>query len=762
MAIGKVDAARRRERVEQRRAFLSGNEAAAEAARQIDFHVMGYFPITPSTEIPENIDAMYAEGEHHIRMIPADGEHGAAGICFGAAVGGGRVLNATSAQGLLFSLEELPVQAGLRLPMVLNLVTRTVSGPLDIHGDHSDLYYTLNTGWLILFARDPQAVYDMNLLAVRLGEHPEVRLPVIVAQDGFFTSHQKRPLHLLPDEAARAFVGEPEDRVGALDPRHPVTVGAYMNEPDQIQNKMQLHLAMEAARRVLPGLWEEYARLTGRRYGFVDAYRTEDAEAVVVLLGSAAETAKDAADALREEGFRVGVLTLDALRPFPAEEIARALAGAGVVLIGDRADSYGSGGGNLAHEVRAALQQAGETPLTLSRIYGLGGRDFTRADARHLFLEALEARRRPGSVPVFDYHGVTPGDPALRPEPVLPPLGEEEVSPHLVKVEQDETTGRLKVKVPPLAELNRAPARIVPGHGACPGCGIFPAVNGFLRALDGDVVLLFQTGCGEVVSTPYPRSAYRVTWVHNLFQNGAATLSGLVEMFHERQRRGEIPADRRLTFVMVSGDGGMDIGMGSAIGAALRGHGMIVLEYDNEGYMNTGSQLSYSTPLGHQTSTSGVGPAEFGKGFQHKDTPQIMAATHIPYVFTGCEAFPQDLAAKAAKAQWYADHGGFVYGKLLSSCPLNWRIGDDAGPAVLKAAVDSCFFPLYEVERGKTTLTYDPEAHGRRIPVEEWLKRMGKSRHLLEEPGRATLRAFADEVERRWRRLKAMHESPWL
>ena len=174
----------------QKLAFHSGNEAAALAARDIGFHVMGYFPITPSTEVAENLARMQANGEHEIVMIAGDGEHGAAGICYGAALGGGRVLNATSSQGLLYALEQLPVQAGTRVPMVLNLAARAVSAPLDIRGDHSDLYFALNTGWVILCARDPQAVYDLNFAAVRIGEHPDVRLPVIVAYDGFITSHQ--------------------------------------------------------------------------------------------------------------------------------------------------------------------------------------------------------------------------------------------------------------------------------------------------------------------------------------------------------------------------------------------------------------------------------------------------------------------------------------------------------------------------------------------------------------------------------------------
>lgn len=744
--------------------FGSGNEMAALAAKQINYHVMGYYPITPSTEIAENLDEMKAEGEHDTVLIPADGEHGAAGICYGASVGGGRVFNATSANGYLYAIEQMPVQSGTRFPMVLNLVTRSVSGPLDIRGDHSDLYFALNTGWVILLARDPQAAYDMNIVAVRVGEHPDVRLPVIVAFDGFFTSHQKRRVRYFEDDkVVQDFLGEPNSPYHALDPRNPVTIGPYMNDPDLINNKYQLKVAMDAAYRVIPQVLEEYAQLSGRDYPLVDTYRMEDAEAAIVLLNSAAETAKDVADKLRAEGLRVGVVSPNLFRPFPAKEIREALRGVKAVLIGERADSPGAHGGNLSHEVKSALKEDPDNrTLCLTRIYGLGGKDFYADDAEAFFRLALEAAAS-GRVEVpFDYHGVTRGDRVKPPVKVLPPFTKEEMNPGLVKVEQDPETGELKVQVPPAWALTEKTKLITSGHGACPGCGIFPALNLFFWGLEGDVVVLYQTGCAMVTTTGYPYSSHRVTYIHNLFQNGAPTLSGLVEMFHERKRRGELPAGEEITFVMVTGDGGMDIGMGPAIGTALRGHKMIILEYDNEGYMNTGSQLSYSTPLGHMTSTSHVGPHEQGKSFHHKDTPQIMAACNIPYVFTGSEAFPVDLVKKAAKAQWYARNVGLVYGKLLITCPLNWKSEERLGTRILEQAVNSCFFPLYEVERGNTRISYDPERSKKRVPTTEWLKLMGKTKHLLKPDFKPVLDRFDAEVERRWRRLKAMHEHPLL
>ncbi|GGC79658.1 hypothetical protein GCM10007216_07690 [Thalassobacillus devorans] len=750
--------------VNQQVSFESGNEMAAKAAAQINYHIMGYFPITPSTEIAQYLDQMKTRGEHDIQLIPADGEHGSAGICYGASVSGARVFNATSANGFLFMLEQLPVQSGTRFPMVLNLVTRAVSGPLDIRGDHSDLYYALNTGWVILTANTPQAVYDLNIMALKVAEHRAVRLPVIVAYDGFFTSHQKRKVLSFKDrKIVTEFIGErPADYPNAIDKNNPVTIGAHMNGDDLIHNNYQQSQAMYNAEKVFEEIREEYEKLSGRSYPTIETYAMEDAEAAVFLINSAAETAKDVVDRYRKQGKKVGVITPNMIRPFPKEAMKVALKNVKAVLVGERADSYGANGANMTLEIKSALQElSGAQPVVLSRIFGVGGKDFYEQDAEVFFDDVLEAAATSVAVKPFDYHGIHAGDQKKRLLPVIKPQTGSYDS-GLITVMQDAETEKLKVKVPPLRQLMSKPKRIASGHGACPGCGIFPGLELFFKGIEGDVVVLFQTGCGYVVSAAYPHTSHKQTFIHNLFQNGAATLSGTVEAFYEMKRRGEVEIGDDFTFVMVTGDGGMDIGMGSAIGTALRNHGMIIVEYDNEGYMNTGSQQSYSTPIGHMTSTSNVGKNQKGKAFHHKDTPQIMAATNIPYVFTGTEAYPQDLIKKAAKAQWYAKHEGLVYGKLLITCPLNWKSEERYGQTIIKAAVDSCFFPLYEVEKGKTTITYNPEATNKREPVSEWLKYLGKAKHMLKPENEQLYHAFETEVDKRWNRLKAKHECEYL
>lgn len=755
--------------VEQRVVYESGNEMAAYAAHQINYHIMGYFPISPSTEVAQFLDLMKANGEHDIKLIPSDGEHSSAGICYGASTAGGRVFNATSANGYMYMLEQMPVQSGTRFPMVMNLVCRSVSGPLNIHGDHSDLYYALNTGWPILMCRDPQAVYDMNIIAIKLAEDPEVRLPVMVASDGYFTSHQKRRVHTFAHrEDVQKFVGEkpPAGFAHTLDRNHPITVGPYMNEPDFINNCYQQSEAMYRAEAVFERIAGEYAQLTGRKYSMLDTYRMEDAEVAVFLMNSASEIIKDVVDDLRKQGIKAGSIAPNMIRPFPQKQIAEALKNVKAITVGDRADSYGAHGGNMVNEIKAALFTHGNhTTKVISRIYGLGGKEFYAEDGHHLFQLAIDAVEKDKVEVAFDYYGHTPGDLEQVQERVLKPLKFEDLKTGLISVTRNEETGKLGVRIPPLRSLTKKPKRIAPGHGACPGCGIFSGLELFFKGIEGDIVALFHTGCAMVVTTGYPYSSHKATYIHNLFQNGAATLSGVVEMFWERKRRGELDdlgLQDDFTFVMVTGDGGMDIGMGAAIGAALRNHKMIIIEYDNEGYMNTGAQQSYSTPLGHRTSTSNLGKTQQGKVQQHKDTAQIMAATNIPYVFTGSEAYPQDLVKKAAKAQYYAQNVGLVYGKILIACPLNWITPDDVGTEVVDAAVNSCFFPLYEVENGQTAITYNPEDKNKRVPLENWLKTMGKTRHLTKPENADALESFREEVERRWQRLLAKHENPYL
>ncbi|MCL2103273.1 MAG: hypothetical protein FWH25_04465, partial [Syntrophorhabdaceae bacterium] len=367
----------------QKKVVQNGNEIAATAANQINYHVMGYYPITPSTEVAETLDRMKAEGEHNVSMIPGDGEHGAAGICYGASTAGGRVFNATSANGLLYAFEQLPVQSGTRFPMVFNIVTRAVSGPLDIRCDHSDVMLAMNAGWVILMAADAQAIYDMNIMAPKIAEDMSVRLPIFVAYDGFFTSHQKRRVEIFEDrQVVQDFIGPFVPTASTVDPANPVTIGSYMNDPDYINNKKQQADALFRANDVVKRVFKEYEAISGRHYDVLELYRMEDAEAALFILNSAAETAKEAVDALRKEGLKVGLIRPNLIRPFPIEEIRAALKNIKGLVVADRQDNFGAYGGAMAIEVRAALQGLPDHKTQIAaRVFGLGGKEFFVEDA---------------------------------------------------------------------------------------------------------------------------------------------------------------------------------------------------------------------------------------------------------------------------------------------------------------------------------------------------------------------------------------------
>lgn len=747
----------------QKEVFKAGNEMAVQAIIDINYDVMGYYPISPSTEIAQLLDDAKANGNTNVKLIPADGEHSSAGICYGAALTGARVVNATSANGLAFMYEQLPVVSGTRYPMVMNLVNRTLSGPLNIHCDHTDLYMMLNSGWVLLTASNPQEVYDQNIMALKLAEKKDIMLPAIVSYDGYITSHQKHNVHVFEDkEEVRKFLGEKEmpKNKYVSDLENPITVGSHMVQEDLINNKYQLELAHKKVLSEYKEIMKEYEELSGRKYDVINSYCVEDAEVVLFLINSTFESAKNAVDKLRAEGKKVGVIAPRIIRPFPVEEMVAAIKNCSKLVIGERIDTPGVKNSPLYGEIVAEIKRQSLNIDTCNMIYGLGGNEIYEEDIEEVFLEAINDFK---SGEKF-YRGLRKGE-AKEEDKII--SRQEEYKKDQFKVggfeyNYDEEANKLDVKIPPLRKLMKKPKRITGGHSACPGCGIFPGVEQFLRGIEGDIVMVNQTGCAYVVSANYPTSAHKSNYIHNLFQNGASTLSGVVEAIHTLKDQNKIEFDDDATFVMLTGDGGMDIGMGPAIGAALRNHKMILLEYDNEGYMNTGAQQSYSTPIGHRTSTSNVGSMLKGKQFDHKDSAAIMAATNAPYVFTGVDAFPQDLIKKAAKAQWYAQEFGFVYGKILITCPLNWKSKEEDGSLILEKAVNSNFFPLYEIEQGITNITYNPEEVGAGVDVSEWLEHMGKSKHMLKPENKEVLDHFKEVVDARWQKLKAKNDNEFL
>ncbi|MBM3216342.1 pyruvate ferredoxin oxidoreductase [Candidatus Poribacteria bacterium] len=362
------------------RVALTGNEAGALAMRQSRPDVVAGYPITPQTELMQQFAQYVADGASDTELILVESEHSAMSAVVGAAATGVRAMTATSANGLAFMWEMLFIAAGYRLPIVMQLVSRSLGGPLNIHCDHSDAMGARETGWLQFFAENAQEAYDNALMAVRIAEHPEVLLPVMTVQDGFITSHTTQVLETLDDETVSAFVGtyRPTDSLSNL--AKPMTYGAIVLPDYYMEVKRQQVEAMDEAPRIVALIEEEYADLTGRRYESLDPYRMDDAESAIVVLGSAAGTGKDAVDLLREQGHAVGLLKVRRFRPFPAEEVAQALSHCSAVGVLDRSLALGAPWGPLASDVASSLMRARANVPMLNYVYGLGGRDITVSD----------------------------------------------------------------------------------------------------------------------------------------------------------------------------------------------------------------------------------------------------------------------------------------------------------------------------------------------------------------------------------------------
>jgi pyruvate ferredoxin oxidoreductase alpha subunit len=732
---------------DQRTIIASGNEAAARAIIDIGYDGEGYYPITPSSEVGEYVNRAYAQGEVDLSFVVGTSELAAISTVAGMAIAGGRAVDVTSSQGLLLKAEELPAIAGLGLPVVLNLATRDVNAPLNIKNGHSDLAATLGWGWITLMAPTVQAVYDLNIIALKAAE--AAGLPALIAYDGFHTSHANRRIKVFTDrDAVRRFVGpEPPKRPSLLDVLHPHTFGPYMND-DLINTKVQLDRKMEKALKLLPKIFAEYAAVSGRHYGFLDVYGDPDADVALVILNSAAEAAKVAVDRLAKEGRRVKVVAPTVLRPWPADAVLQALFSADRILVAERVSQYGAGN-YLANEIGAVLQRAGNNNLILSRTYGIGGLNFYPEDADYLFRLAINFPNVPEHEKRWKgYYQAWPGEPGSTPQPKIEPLTTEETT---------KNAGKEKIDLKELAEM---PHR-VEKHSACPGCGIFSNLEMFLRGIDGQVVLFFNTGCGMVVTTGFPTTSFRVPYFHNLFHNATSTATGAIEMYERFRRQGKLSEE--ITFIVVTGDGGDDIGMDQVIGAALRNDPMIVLEYDNKGYMNTGGQLCYTGLLGQRFTNANVGARQRGKRQHHKDIVEILRGTHAPYLFQAAETNYRDLIAKARKAQKMVREGNFVFGRFFSVCPLNWGADPATGFRIVEKAVKSCLFPLYEVEHGITKLNYNPEKAGQKLPVKDLVASMGTAfAHLADEKFADVTEEIQQEVDRRWRRLLEMDANPVL
>ena len=377
---------------------LSGNEAVATAMKQINPDVVAAFPITPSTEIPQYFSTFVSNGQVDTEFVAVESEHSAMSACIGAEAAGARAMTATSANGLSLMWEMIYIASSLRLPIVLSLVNRAVSGPLNIHNDHSDAMGVRDAGWVMLFSENNQEAYDNTIMAHRIAEHKDVQLPLMVCQDGFITSHSIENIELIEDDKVKEFVGKYHPEHYLLNSKEPIAVGPLDLQAYLFEHKFQQAEAMRNAKKVILEVSKDFEKMTGRHYSLFEEYNMEDAEIAIVCMNSTAGTTKFVVNKLREKGIKAGLLKIRVYRPFPGEEVAKALEHVKAVAVLDKADSLNAIGGALFEDIVSSLYVNKKDVPVVNYVYGIGGRDTKSSDIEEVFTDLQEIVKNNGKI----------------------------------------------------------------------------------------------------------------------------------------------------------------------------------------------------------------------------------------------------------------------------------------------------------------------------------------------------------------------------
>lgn len=367
----------------------TGNLLIAEAYRQVEPDVIAAYPITPQTTIVEAYAKYVADGRVHTELVTVESEHSSMSACIGASAAGARTATATSSQGFAYMYEELPIAAGMRLPIVMANANRAISAPINIHADHSDVMSARDTGWIMLFAEDAQDAYDNTVMSFRIAENPAVRLPVITALDGFITTHAMERAQLMDDETVKSFAGQYVPPEALLDTENPISVGMFAEDRFYTAGHLSTRRAIDGAASIIKEIGDEWGALCGRPFNAVNAYRCEDADYVIVIIGSAAGNVRHVVNELRDQGKKVGVASIRVYRPFPYQELVQAIGHAKAIGVMDRSESFGAQNGPLGLDVHTALYGQTQAPVR-DYIYGLGGFDVTLDLIRQVYADLEE------------------------------------------------------------------------------------------------------------------------------------------------------------------------------------------------------------------------------------------------------------------------------------------------------------------------------------------------------------------------------------
>ena len=670
---------------------LTGNEAIAYGVRLARPKVIAAYPITPQTTIVETLANFVADGSLKAQFVESEGEHGAIFTVMSAALTGVRVFTGTSSQGFAYGYEAIAYIPGRRLPVVMAVANRPISSPgKAVECDHSDTMTGRDLGWIQLYVQSNQEALDTIIQAYRIAEDQKVLLPIMVCIDGFYITHTTEMVEIPAQAGVDKFIPVYEPKHVILDPCNPMALSGGGTSDENMGYEFLKNEAVIRAGGIIQQANDEYAVRFGRKYGngLVEKFYCDDAEVVLVTMGSMSGNARIAVEQMRAAGKRVGLVRVRSFRPFPKADFIELSRQVKVIAVVDRSVSRGLGEGPCVTEIKSTLYNLeGEKARVIGFIAGLHSAEILISDFKYMADKALKVAAT-GAVngeiewiPNFDITAVNP-----------------------VPVQHDKL--------------------LYPGTTACPGCGMALVVRKVVEAFGKNTVLVENIGCGAWNAAQGMGSMTGLgmaAFPSMPLPSGSACATGISLGLKEKGQE-----DTKV--VLIGGDGSLgDIGFTALSGAAERNSDFLCVTEDNEAYANTGIQRSGATPQYAWTTTTPVGDAEKGKSTPRKDMPLIIAAHRVPYVATASLAYMDDFMKKLAKARQMR---GFRYIHVYTPCPTSWRFPPEKMIHVSRLGVTTGIFTLYEIEDGKLKITVKPDKFK---PVAEYLKLQGRFSHLTDE-----------------------------
>jgi pyruvate/2-oxoacid:ferredoxin oxidoreductase alpha subunit/pyruvate/2-oxoacid:ferredoxin oxidoreductase beta subunit len=664
---------------------MPGNKAVAHGVRLARVEVVPVFPITPQTTIIEYISDFVANGELDAEYIHTEGEHSCMAAALGASMAGARTFTATCSQGLAYMHEVVAQATNYRAPIVMAIANRTLGWYWALGPDYSDIMPEMNLGWLVAFVESNQECLDQTLMNYKIAEDYRVLLPTMMSLDGFYLSYSQERVYLPEQEAVDEWL-PPYKAPYPVDPTVSKAWPSASLPPQLHTTYRRLHEeVMEDAKKVIDEVDKSYGETFGRSYGgMVERYRCDDADSLMVTMGSMTTAARRAVDRLRSQGEKIGLLKLRFMRPFPREEVIDLAEQVDSISVVDRVVCHGTGGGMAFMDVKSALYNTDVRVPVKNYVTGLGGEDIPIDDLYAMGRNIISDKGKKLDKEVEFVEHTLPGG--------SPPVDVE--SEHCVH----------------------------PGSDGCAGCGASIIIRTLLDTLGPNTIVVDPPNCSGVNYA----GVVKVPWVLANFASAPAYETGI---YRALRRKGK--ADK-VYVTSYSGDGGtVDIGLQSLSGAAERGESIIWLCYDNEAYMNTGIQRSGSTPMFAATTSTPVGSVWKGKPQRRKNMLMIMAAHRIPYIATASLAYIPDLKRKIEKAAEVTRNGeGLAYLHVHQPCPTGWYYDPAKTVEVGRLAVQTGAFPLVEVDHGEFKISVKPRELK---PVKEYLEPQRRFRHISEE-----------------------------